>query len=90
MEKEATGNSELEIIDKSMEKFVGKYKLMSTALLCFRLDEAEARLDKAGFEFGKQRDRITALETYIHDELENLVKSKIEAAKTQLRGEMAK
>ncbi len=90
MEKEATGTFEIDTINEMMGKLIGGYSLISKAYMVREIAELKERIEKASFEFGKQRDRITALETYINDELESLIKSKIEAAKTQLRGEMAK
>lgn len=90
MEKEATGTFEIDTINEMMGKLIGGYSLISKAYMVREIAELKERIEKASFEFGKQRDKIAALETYINDELESLVKSKIEAAKTQLRGEMAK
>jgi hypothetical protein len=82
--------NEIDTINQNFEKLIGGYSLISKAYMVREIAELKERIEKASFEFGKQRDRITALETYINDELENLVKSKIEAAKTQLRSEMVK
>ena len=82
--------NEIDTINQNFEKLIGGYSLISKAYMVREIAELKERIEKASFEFGKQRDRINDLETYINEELENLVKSKIEAAKTQLRGEMTK
>ena len=77
---------EIDTINEMMEKLVGGYKLMSTAFISSQIAEIKERLDKASYEFGKQRDRITELESSI----EGRMKTLIESAKTALRGEFAK
>lgn len=78
---------EIDQINEMMSKIVGGYQLMSKAFMAQQISELKERIDKAGYEYGRIRARVGELEN--RPTMEQ-VKTLINAAKTELRGEISK
>lgn len=85
--KKQLDTPEIDQINEMMGKLVGGYQLMSKAFMAQQISELKDRLDKASYEYGRIRGRVEELET--RPTMEQ-VKTLINAAKTELRGEMSK
>ena len=86
-QKKQIETPEIDQINDLMSKLVGGYQLMSKAFMAQQISDLAKRLDKASYEYGRIRGRVEELET--RPTMEQ-VKTLINAAKTELRGEMSK
>ena len=78
---------EIEMMNGAFSKLVGGYSLISKALMVREIAELKERIDKASYEFGLLRDRVSELES--RPTMEQ-VKNMVDSAKTELRGEFTK